>query len=171
MPQRVVEPRGPICYPWESIDWPHLVQVTRPAVSSRAQWWHHAHCHTSFCCTSPHPLSFNILSPHSSAVFPEPWRVMERLCLSLSTAASIILSAWQVMSLCINTAHCNKKLLWWRLRAALIYGYNHDYLEGSLATCPFIKTIAAGSPVGPMTSPATVPAPVHNTKNSSFLKR
>lgn len=42
------------------------------------------------------------------------------------------------------TAVCKKKLLWLRLRTALIYGYKQKYLEGSLITWPLWKSSSIG---------------------------
>lgn len=37
-------------------------------------------------------------------------------------------------------AHCKRKLLWWHLRAVLVYGYKHKHLGGSFILIPLSKT-------------------------------
>lgn len=53
----------------------------------------------------------------------------------------LIISALVSLVSALTTAFCKTNLLWPRLRAALIHGYKHNYLEDGLTTCSFSKTI------------------------------
>lgn len=44
----------------------------------------------------------------------------------------------------VTGACCREKVLWSRLKEALINVCKHKYLEGNLTTCPFTKTIVIG---------------------------
>jgi hypothetical protein len=57
----------------------------------------------------------------------------------------------------VTVEECKAKRLWLKLKVALIYGYKHNYLEGSLVgtACPFSKITVKASPGGLMTSQAT----------------
>lgn len=55
------------------------------------------------------------------------------------------------MGLCIN--HCQKKLLWPRLKAALTHEYKNKYLEDSLTMRTFSKTTIISSLLGLMPFP------------------
>lgn len=60
----------------------------------------------------------------------------------------------QLCGSALTVAHCEKKLLWPRLREALMYGYKHKYVKGRLGTSPFSKAAVVGYTLEPMTSPA-----------------
>lgn len=65
------------------------------------------------------------------------------------------LTLWPVVSLCITHSPLwKKKLLWYRLRASLIYGHREKSLEGGVAVCPFNKMIVVGSLLRSMTFPS-----------------
>lgn len=54
--------------------------------------------------------------------------------------------SWTYQSL-YSYLNCRRKLLWSRLRAAFVYGYDDNkYLEGSLTPCPVSQTTVVTSP-------------------------
>lgn len=55
-----------------------------------------------------------------------------------------------------TTIHCTMKLLWWYLRATLVYRYRIMNLESRFILHPFSKCILAGSCMGPISSPPWV---------------
>lgn len=100
-------------------------------------------------CHAQKTASHSAHWPHSSALMVIPFP-LQRCSLSLgevdtsvpfpanhSTITYSQLSD-QLWGSTWTAAHCAKNLLWPRLRTALIYGYKHKYLKGSLAIRLFI---------------------------------
>lgn len=57
----------------------------------------------------------------------------------------------QIWIFTLTFTHFTQKILWPRLRVALIYRYKHKYLKDNLTQYTFNKMIVVGSSSGPMT--------------------
>lgn len=88
-----------------------------------------------FCHASHHPPLLHSFCL-SSVIFPTSWRD--------TTVGAELHQHFFSASYC-------RRLLWWMLGIVLTYGYKRDYLEGSLITGSFNKTVI-GSPLGSMTT-------------------
>lgn len=76
--------------------------------------------------------------------------------LTFRTEHSVVTCSQHIVHLWVSALsiiHCDRKLLWSRPRAALMYGHRHEYSGGSLKPCPFRKTIVVSSAQGSMTCP------------------
>lgn len=106
-----------------------LVQITRTSASSWVQWLPRRHLFVAYL-----PILWLLLS--SCLLF-----------LSCSLVGSDTVVPFEaehstnIWVSALTTAHCHKKILWWRLGATLIYGYKHKDLEDSLTMRPCSKTI------------------------------
>lgn len=70
--------------------------------------------------------------------------------LRLRIPQSLVLWAWQLLSLFVNASRYKKNTLWWSLREDLIYRSNSKSSRVSLIPCSLSRTIGVSS-LGPMT--------------------
>lgn len=88
---------------------------------------------TTTSCSEDIFLQLTSLASSSSVLFvplprpPRPWRGWYRY---VTLAENFAISYSLFDRFCVSRFPGNKKLLWQRPRAVLIYGYKHEYLEG-----------------------------------------
>lgn len=115
------------------------MQATR-AVSSWVQWFWHVQ-KIIICSMPPQPLSYSILW-----CFQSPGGRCDTDVLFRAKHCAIIdsLQFVQLWVPVLTAIQCSKRLSWWKLRAALIYGFKDNHLEGSLTFC-WVSRMIEGS--------------------------
>lgn len=76
----------------------------------------------------------------SSLIFSNPWGECSPFRTELSLSVFLALGRFWVL-----IAHYKKRLLWWRLRSGIIYGYKDECLEDRSTTGEFSKSTVVGS--------------------------
>lgn len=102
---------------------------------------------------SSHPLIYSFIPLPFYSTFPETWEEDGTdVPFKFHHSQSLILRTVNGNVFTLITLHYKKKLLWPRLRAAQIYGYKQNSLEGSLMVWSLRKIVYLGSSAQFMTS-------------------
>lgn len=91
---------------------------------------------------SSYPLLLTVLF-HYFAMLPGSWGGNTDVLFKVKQSKlTLFLTIWPVINPALTNTHYKRWVLWSRLRAMLVYGYIHKYVEDILDVCLFIKTLS-----------------------------